>query len=242
MATYQDLITASLKRIGIVGAGQTPAPEDSADALLRLNAMLDSFATERLFIPSITRTTWTIVSGTAAYTVGSSGTVNIARPVYVQNINFIDTSQDPDLEMGLTMLTDQAYANVPQKAATSPFPTCYYYNPTFTSTGYATITFVPVPTSTTLLGVIYHPATLAQVTALTTTMTLQPGYQWFLQEQLACACAPEWGVAISPDLRESAREAKSNIKRANIRIVEQATFEGNVLGGYGRPYSILSDT
>jgi hypothetical protein len=242
MATYLDLITASLKRIGVVGAGQTPSSEDASDALLRLNAMLDSFATERLVVPSITRTTWTIVSGTAAYTVGASGTVNVTRPVFIQDVRFIDTSQDPDLEMGLTMLTDQAYANIPQKASTAPFPTCWYYNPTYTSTGFGTLTFWPVPTSATLQGVLYAPAALAQVAAVGTTMLLQPGYQWFLQENLAVACAPEWGVPVPPELRESAREAKANIKRANIRIVEQATWEGAMLGGRGYGYNILSDT
>jgi hypothetical protein len=239
--TYRDLITASLKRIGIVGAGQTPSSEDAADGLLRLNALLDSFATERLFVPSITRTVWTIVSGTGAYTVGAGGTVNVTRPVFVQDVRFQDTSQSPSLEMPLEMLTDQSYANIPQKSTTSPYPTAFYYNPTFTGAGYATITLWPVPTSATIQGVLYAPATLAQVASLDTTMLLQPGYQWFLQEQLAVMLAPEFGVQAPGELRESAREAKANIKRANIRIVEAATMEGNFFGSR-RPYSILSDT
>jgi len=160
--------------------------------------------------------------------------------VFVQDVRFQDTSQDPDLEMGLSMLTDQAYANIPQKALTGTFPTSVYYNPTF-STGFATLTFWPVPTSSTLQGVLYAPATLSQVSALSTTVLLQPGYQWFLQEQLAVFLAPEFGVPVSPELRESAREAKANIKRANIRIVEQATWVGNLLGGRYQPYDINSD-
>lgn len=242
MATYRDLITASFKRIGVVGAGQTPAPEDAADALLRLNALLDSFATERLFVPSITRTTFTIVSGTASYTVGSGGTVNVARPVFVEDVKFQDTSFSTTLELSLDMLTDQAYANIPQKTTTAPYPTTFYYNPTYTSTGFATLTFWPVPTSSTLQGVLYAPQTLVQVSSLDTTMTLQPGYQWFLQEQLAVSLAPEFGVQTPPDLVQSAREAKANIKRANIRIVEQATLEGQMLSHTGGYYSILSDT
>lgn len=238
--TALDLITAALKRIGVVGGGQTPSAEDAADALLRLNALLDSFATERLFVPSITRTTWTIVSGTAAYTVGLGGTVNVTRPVFVEDVRFQDTSQSPTLEMGLDLLTDQNYANIPQKDSTSTYPTSYYYNPTFSGTGLATLTFWPVPTSSTLEGVLYAPATLAQVAALSTTLTLQPGYQWFLQEQLAVALAPEFGVAAPGELRESAREAKANIKRANLRLVEQATTEGYLLSGRG-VYNIYAD-
>lgn len=241
MATYLDLVTASLKRIGVVGAGQTPSSEDADDALLRLNALLDSWATERLFIPSITRTTWTIVSGTGSYTVGAGGSVNIARPVYVTDIRFQDTSITPTLEMALDELTDQGYANIPQKSITSTYPTARYYNPTFTSTGYATITLWPVPTSSTLQGVIYHPTTLIQVASLDTTLLLQPGYQWMLTENLAVALAPEHGIQVPDAISASARDAKANIKRANIRLVEQATIEGQLLGGSGM-YSIFSDT
>jgi hypothetical protein len=238
--TARQLITRALKRIGVVGAGQTASSEDATDALFLLNALLDSFATERLMVPCIVRTPWTIVSGTGSYTVGTGGDVDIARPVFVHDIRFIDTSTDPDQESGLGVLTDRSYSSISQKAATATYPTHYYYNPTFTGTGLATITFWPVPTSATLEGVIYVPTALTQVASLNTTLVLQPGYRMFLQEQLAVTCAPEWGVPVPGDLRESARESKANIKRANIRIVEQATMEGCLLGGGGM-YDIYSD-
>jgi hypothetical protein len=239
--TYRDLITAALKRIGVVGAGQTPSSEDASDALLRLNALLDSWATERLFVPSITRTTWTIVSGTGSYTVGSGGDVNIARPVFVQDIRFQDTNQSPTLEMPLEWLTDQAYANIALKTQQARYPTTVYYNPTFTGAGYATITLWPIPTLSTLQGVIYAPTTLVQVASLDTTVSLQPGYAWMIQENLAAMLAPEWGIQTPPELRESAITAKANIKRANTRLVEQATMEGNYFGRSGGIYNIYAD-
>lgn len=238
--TALQLITAALKRIGVVGAGQTPSAEDASDALLRLNAMLDSFATERLLVPCIVRTTWTIVSGTGSYTIGVGGDVNVARPVFVQDIRFIDTSQDPDLELGLTMLTDQSYASIPQKALTSTYPQCFYYNPTFTGVGLASVTFWPVPTSSTLLGCLYAPTALTQVSALSSTLVFQPGIRWFLQECLAVALAPEFGVRVDPELKQSALDAKANYKRSNIRLVEMATTEGNYFGSRA-PYNIWSD-
>jgi len=238
--TARGLIKRALKRIGVVGAGQEPSPEDMADAFGHFNTMLDGFAIERLMIPCIVRTTWTIVSGTGTYTVGDGGDVDIARPAFVKDVRFIDTSQDPDLEMPLGMLTDQGYANVPQKAATGRYPIARYFNPTFTGTGFATITLVPVPTSSTLEGVLYVPTALTQVASLDTTLVLQPGYRGFLQESLAVFCGPEWGVPVPQELRESARELKGNIKRTNIRLIEQATFEGYAFGRGG--YDIHSDS
>jgi hypothetical protein len=238
--TYRDLISNALKRIGVLGGGQTAASEDVADGLQRLNALLDLWAAERLFVPSITRTTWTIVSGTAAYTVGTGGAVSVTRPVFVTDINFVDTAMTPDLELDLTVLTDQAYADLPMKALTNTYPTAAYYNPTFTGTGLASVTLYPVPTSTTLLGVLYAPAQLAQVGSLSTTVLLQPGYQWMLQENLAVMLAPEFGQSVSDDLRRSAMEAKATIKRANLRLVDQPTVAGALFGGRGMPYNIYS--
>jgi hypothetical protein len=47
-------------------------------------------------------------------------------------------------------------------------------------------------------------------------------------------------VPVPGDLRESARESKANVKRSNIRLVEQATMEGYMLGGSGG-YNIYTD-
>lgn len=238
--TVRALITRALKRIGVVGAGQTPSAEDAADAFGHLNTLLDAFALERLLIPCIVRTTWDLVSGTGTYTVGDGGDVDIARPVYVEDVKFIDTSFATPLEMPLGMLTDQAYANVYMKTFESDYPTNWYYNPTFTGVGLATLTLYPIPTSATLEGVIYAPTALTQVASLDTTLVLQPGYRYFLQEALAEFCAIEWGVSPPSDLKENVRNGKGNIKRANTRLRELPTFEG-ALFGRGRPYNIYSD-
>ncbi len=238
--TARTLITKSLRRIGVVGAGQTLSPEDADDALFLLNSLLDMFATERLMVPVITRSTWTIVAGTGTYTVGDGGDVDIARPVFVEDVRFIDTSADPETEHPLGMLTDRAYAKA-QKSLTSLYPSQRYWNPTFTGTGLGSVTLWPIPTSTTLLGAFYAATALTQVASLDTTLILPPGYRYFLQEQLAVICAPEWGIPLPAELRENARESKANIKRANTRLVELATWEGAIFGGHGM-YDIYSDS
>src|SRR5258705_358134 len=91
--TVRRLITAALKRINVIQENETPGAEMMADSFERFNDLVDSICSnERLLIYSITRTTWTIVSGTQTYTVGPSGTVNITRPQYIDHINYQDTS------------------------------------------------------------------------------------------------------------------------------------------------------
>ena len=129
--TTRDLINASLKRLGVLDAAETAAPQDMADGLQRLNDLIDGWGTERLTIYKNDRTTWPLVPNQATYTIGSGGDCDIVRPVFISDLNFIDTSQDPDLEMGLSPLTTDAWSRIPQKGLTSTYPTSFYYNATY---------------------------------------------------------------------------------------------------------------
>lgn len=234
--TALELIGASMKRIGVLDANETPTGQEANDGLERLNSLIDGWGTERLTMYTSLRTTWTIVSGQAAYTVGTGGDVSIARPIYLDDLKFIDTSQDPDLEMPLGVLTVNAYADIPQKALTSTYPSYAYYNLTFPL---ATLTYWMVPTSSTLLGVIYAPVAVGEV-ALSDTLSLPPGYRRFMRDNLAVELSPEYQVEPSSALRLSARESKADVKRANLRLIDLH------VGPMWRPrhgqYNIFSDT
>ncbi len=236
MATVLDEISAALKEIGVLSAGETASAEDAADAFAALNRMIDQWAAERLDIYSITRTTWTIVSGTQAYTVGLTGTVVIARPVFLQAVQFRDTSTSPVVELPLTPLSDAAYAGITLKAGTSTYPTSWYYNPTHPL---GALTLFPTPTSTTLQGVLYAPAALARYTALSDLVTLPPAYEEFLVTHLAMRLATPFGRQIDPSLRERAMEAKAIVKRSNRRLTDM-TFDHALVGNGSGSWSILS--
>lgn len=232
--TVGDLCTAALQRLGIVGAGETPTTADLNLALARLNALIDNWRTQRLFTYSLTRTTFTIVSGTGAYTVGTGGTVNLARPVYPEGVRLIDTTADPDLERALIRLTPEAYAALPQKALTSTQPTHYYYNPTYPL---GTLTLWPTPTDATLQGAVYTPNPSGAL-ALTDTLEVPPGYQLFYQETLAVHLGPDFERQPSPILVESARKSEADIKRVNARDRDLLTRTPFTRGGL---YDINSD-
>lgn len=230
-----------MKRIGVLGAGETMPGDMGADGLLRLNDLIDGWATEHLTVYTITRSTWVITTA-ASYTVGTGGTVNIPRPVGPQaipNIGFQDTSSSPVLERLIgPPLTEDAYAAIPQKTLTAPMPIYWYYNPTYPL---GALKPFPVPTSTTLQGVIYAETPVAQLAALSTTISLPPGYQRFLTSNLAVELAPEFGVQASPALVASAIESKADIKRANIRLVDLSIDRGAFCGSRRGSYSILTD-
>lgn len=232
MATFSAIATQSLQLIGQYAAAETLSGDDLALALTVANQMIGQWANERLTMFTVTRTTWTIVSGTGSYRVGQSQPVDIVRPIFVDHINFVDTSMDPDLEMPLRMLTDDAYAALSLKDLNSTYPQYAYYNLTSYSVG--TITLWPIPTSSTLRGVIYNPTAITSFSAATDSVLVPPGYEAMLVSNLAVALAPYYEKSVSEDLRRMATEAKATIKRPNARLADLSVDAGALIQGNRR--------
>lgn len=217
MATVLDVIDSALKEIGVLAAHETSTAEDSTDGLTKLNELVDELASERLSIYTITRTTWTISSGTGQYDVVSGGDISIARPIFLQDdaVKYQDTSLSPTTEYGLGKMTEVDWQRVSQKTQTAEYPTHWYYNPVYAT---ATLDLWPVPTSSTLQGVIYAPTAITQFAGLTTSISLPPGYQRMLVKNLALEMAPSYGVQVSSILLHQARDSKAKVKQANVRL------------------------
>lgn len=232
--TVRALCTRSLRDLGVVAGGETPSGDDITDVAFLLNDLIDGLGTEKLLLGYRQRTTWAIVSGTATYTLGLTGTVNIARPAYVDRIKFLDTAPSPDVEYDLVQLTDAAYECLAQPDLQMPQPWAVYYNPTFPL---GTITFVGVPTSTTLRGVIWFPVGQSELATLDTSIVMPFGWSSFLRNALNVAAGPSFGKTPT-DLAVFAATAdamKANIKRSNMRRQDL------MLPGGGGIYDITAD-
>lgn len=224
--TWNDVVTASLKRINVIQANETPSPTDAADAFLRLQDWVESILqNDALTIPFLNRTTWTIsaTKGTLAspYTVGTGGDVSFLRPTILDDIRYQDTSTSPTTERSLVVLTDDAWEKIPQKNLTATLPQYAYYNPTYASS-LGSLYLWPVPSQSNLQGVLYSPAGIAKPAALTDTILLPPGYLRFIRDNLAVELASEWrdSLPADPGLIKSAAESKAAIKRINMRPLD----------------------
>jgi hypothetical protein len=223
MATVLDLLTGSLQDLNICGGGDTPDPNDVALAFSRLNDFVDDLKNDGLTVYTITRTTWTLVASTASYSIGSGGTVNIDRPITanaISNVGFVDTSVTPNLERLVgPPLTEDEYALLPLKALTAVYPEAFYYNPTYPL---GAIKPFPIPTSSTLLGVIYAPAPVGEFTATSDTIALPPGYRRFFRNQLTIEIAGAFEKTPPPAVVKAADESLAKIKRTNTRPTDLA--------------------
>jgi len=224
--TVQDLLTRALQDLKVYQAGEVLSADDAQLGLVTLNDWIDGLATDGLTVFTITRTTWTITNA-ASYTIGIGATISVARPTGPEafhNIGYQDTSISPTLETQQgPVLSEDAYAALPQKTLTNVYPRYWYYNPTFGATGFGTLSPWPVPTSSTLQGVIYVDTPVAEFAAITDTVSLPQGYRRFFRANLAKELAAAFDAQVSPDLQQAAMESRANIKRANSRLIDLST-------------------
>ena len=215
---------------GSVASGANPTADEFADGLLALNDMLNAWATEKLTIYTELRQTKVLTANTQTYTIGSGGSINVARPLWIHNAGVIPSGQTNEIR--LDMISDDEWAKVAIKSLTSTFPTTIFYDYGFNSSGYGTINVWPIPTTAPTL-VLYLPQAITAFADGTTTYSFPPGYERMLRYNLAVELAAEFGVSPSPEVMAIAVQSKANVKRANIRI-ETLDVDGGLLPSPGK--------
>lgn len=207
MATAQTLINRALRLCGVIGSGETPTSDDTADCLIALNAMLDSWRNERLMVYAISENTLTMTVGDSSYTIGSGGDLNTTRPVKIEHA-FMRVS---DIDYPVAVVDKRRFDAIQDKTVTSDLIDMIYYNPSM-STG--TLKVWPVPSVANVLHLgLWEPITA--FSAASDTVTLPPGYERALAYNLAIEIAPEYGRKASQEVVEIARMSKGDIKRVN---------------------------
>ena len=237
MATVQALIISpALRMANIIGAEETPSNAESEDALRTLNRLIDQWAAERLKIPIVTATTFTLSAATASFSVGTGGDVAIVRPGYIDKVQYRDSS---DIDTDLTVLTQQAWMAISDKTETSTRPAYAYYEPTYAGQ-LGTLYLWPIAT-TAATGVVWSPTAISEVLT-TTTLAVPLGYENFMVTQLAITLSGQYGRQLSPLIMKGAMEAENAIKRLNVRPQDLSIDAGALVGRGGGRYNILTDT
>lgn len=214
--TGQDLITGALRLIGVVASGESLDASQATDGLSALNDMLDSWSNDSLLIYDKVRETFNLLNAQKTYAWGTGAAdFNSSRPLKVEEFLIQVPGVSPVNEIPCDILTKEQYTDILIKDLASTFPQkCY---PDY---GYpnVNINVWPVPNQT-VVGVFYSWKALSQIAALTTTVSLPPGYARALRFNLAIELAPEYGKAITPEIAAIAVEAKEMLERTNTNPV-----------------------
>lgn len=219
-----DLITDAYTEIGVASEGYALSGADAALGLTRANSMIDRWGTNRLTIYHTVITDKVLVSGTQTYTIGTGGSINVARPLWIPYAGLVQTATSPNVESPIHIATDQDWSNQGIKTLGNAYPAELYYDYNFAA-GLGQITLWPIPTGSLSLR-LYLPTALTQFADLSATAyAFPPGYYEALLYNLALRLwVPFHGSDPVPDeLRRNAMLSLNDIKRANIRITTQAT-------------------
>lgn len=211
MGTVRELISSSLRLLGVLGEGETASAEQASEGLSALNLMIGGWSTNNLFIYARTREAFSLVANQSSYTMGPSGNFNTTRPARIDYAT-VRISGDTPFEHPVGILTVKEWANMSQKTATSDIPTKIFIQGTYPL---QTVNVWPVPTAAYEL-VFYTLKPLSRFTAISETISLPDGYERALKFNLAVELASEYGREPSTLVMLNASESKADIKRANI--------------------------
>ena len=208
--TAGDLINGALRLIGMLAEGETPSAGTSADALVAMQQMIDSWNTERLSIFTTQEQVFTWPAGALSRTLGPTGDFIGNRPIQLDDSTyFIDPTTG--VSYGVKIINQQQYDGIAVKTVTSTYPQVMWINTNFPNID---MHIFPVP----IRALEWHFISVDELTqpaALGTSLAFPPGYLRAFRYNLACEIAPEFGVEPSPQVKRIAMYSKRNLKRIN---------------------------
>ena len=232
MATAQTLIDRALRLVGSIASGESPTAQESADGLVALNNMIESWQTEKLSVYTFVDTAFTTSVGDNSYTVGPGGNFALTpRPSKIENIFVRQSNIDYPVEL---VAQDRWFA-IPDKTTTSDIPVFAYYEPSMTT---GTLLLWPVPSVANSLHIVTWVA-VTTLAALSTSLAFPQGYERALAYNLAVEICAEYQLPLSPVVERIARDSYAAIKRANQRPMIAYTELGIMISG--RRSDIYSD-
>ena len=236
------LITEALQMLQVYDPGETLSDEDAATGLAVANDMLDSWSAESLACFAILETSFPLVVGKGAYTIGLSGGADVAatRPIRVitgpgaaylldGNGNRYSVNPVPRDEWNLIGTT----------TATSDLPDTMFYDPQLPL---GIINIWPVPS----MGWTLYFDSYLQLTEfpdLTTAVNFPPGYPFVMKGELAQWLKPYFKTAkaLDPVIVQRVMTGKATIKRANLRP-NRAVYDPEIVARAAGTYNIYRDS
>lgn len=134
--TVQDMLTLCLQDAGIIGLGQQAVPQDSTNALARLNWMLAGWRHQRWLVYNL-RNRSVVSTGAQTYSVGPGGNIDTTiyqRPDRIEYAFFrqlIPSGPSIQTDYPLEILTSWEDYNRIGLKALGTFPTTIFYSNDF---------------------------------------------------------------------------------------------------------------
>lgn len=225
MTTAADLIDRSMRRAGILAAGETPDGSETMDALMVLNGILEQWSIDGLAV-YVRREI--VFPGSQSVRIGPSGDVVTDRPdMIVAAFSRLGSNDTPIAQAG-----DGEYALIGEKSTLGQ-PAKFRFWPAIPD---ARVDLWPVPDSTYEIHLIVNQA-LSRVQSPSDDLDLAPGYDRALFLALATDLCVEFQRDIPSGLPQLMSDAVASIKRNNINAAPDiAQFDAALTGNTYRTF------
>lgn len=201
MATAQNIIDRAFNKINLV----TPSVSQNSNALDSLNDMISSWSADGLIVPYRTLENFTLIVGTAIYTIGSGGNFDTVRPLEIFEIYIRDSS---NTDHYLNTMTQSQYAGIPNKG-TDARPERFYYDPQYSL---GKIYFESEPISAETIFIVSDKP-ITELANVTTAVSLPDFYKEALVYNLAVRLALDNSITILPNISAIAGMSRDAIEK-----------------------------
>lgn len=189
--TRNQLIEASMRKIGALARGQTPTSEDYANNMIALNSLIASY--QGLGMQIWKRADYALtLTGTSTYTIGAGETTNTPFPLNIRYAYLQHTTSGTKIDLQSLSLPDFNKLN----ATSTGRVVNYTYTP---KVNLGTLQVWPIPDSDTQSNYQMHLVYQRPFDGFTTsseTADFPQEWQFPLIYGLAVAIAPEYGVPL----------------------------------------------
>jgi len=238
-----DIITRSMRLLQALGGTEVPKADEANDALTALNALLDSWSLEGLMTYETLERSFSLQVAKNSYTIGPSGAdITATRPLDIVQAYVQDASSN-NFPMRIIPMDKWNLIGNRGVGITSQIPDTLFYDPQFPN---GVINVFPTPL---LTYTLFYDSALNQVTfaALTTNLSMPPGYERAFVYNLAVEISSMFGIPIpaaqpgQKNVAQLAAESLANVKRANIKEVI-SEYDGSIISKSYATYNIFRDS
>jgi hypothetical protein len=223
MTTALDLISRSMRLLGVYAIGEAPSADESVSGLAALNGLMGSLSNTPM-VYAKTLDTIALTGGVASITVGPSGTTVTDRPVQVLDESYLVNG---DVTYALSLFNGQQYSDISVKS-TQGIPEAMW---PLMNMPDVQLTFYPVPNAGLTLK-LWSVKALQTFPALTTTVSLPTGYEGALPFWLAEVWAAELQVPVPASVDKLAKRYRNELGLTNLVIPMLKTNQPVVSGHY----------
>lgn len=240
MATGQDVVTAALKKAGILGVGRNASAQDTTDALSDLNDMIAEWNTQRWMVWDLLVDGFVSDGRTTPYTIGPGGNYNVSRRPDRLESGFlrqlVPTGLNVDTPIEIIPAGEE-YDRLSLKQLTSF--TLYAFLDSVWPVG--NIFLYPWPNASQYQIFFRLKDVIPIVTANTDLTAIPDQYMAAMKFNLARRLRQAYGKGLQPDieLNNLARNSLDVVKQSNLQIPELICPK--VLTMTSSSYNILSD-